>query len=79
MKESILRTLVPILYAVLVNLGVVAWLGVDSTVIESFLTLVISGVIYVVLRVAERHRSTFGWLLGYPAQPHYEPQHRAEA
>lgn len=71
MKESILRTVVPILYAVLVNLGVVEWLGVQSAAVEGLLTLIVTGAIYVTLRLIERHKESLGWLLGYPAQPEY--------
>ena len=71
MKESILRTVVPILYALLVKVGFVAWLGGDEQLVTTALTLVASGLIYVALRFAETHKAALGWLLGYPAQPVY--------
>ena len=71
MKESLLRTLVPILYAILVRFGVVNWLGVDDAVLQSAVTLIATGIIYVALRFAETHKAAVGWLLGYASQPSY--------
>jgi hypothetical protein len=73
-KESLIRTLVPILYGLLVRLGVVNWLGVDDSVLIGFITLVVTGAIYVAIRFAEAHKTAFGWLLGYPSPPSYEPR-----
>lgn len=73
MRESILRTLVPIVYALLIKTGVAA-LGVDDAVLQSAAGLIGAGLIYVGIRVLERVRSSsWGWLLGYPSAPTYAP------
>ena len=71
MKESILRTVVPIIYALLIRWGVKDWLGVDDALFQSAITLVVSGIVYVALRFAETHKAALGWLLGYASQPSY--------
>jgi hypothetical protein len=72
MKESLIRTVVPILYALLVRHGVVEWLGVDDVLVQSALTAVVTALIYMAIRVAERIGSSrWGWLLGYPSAPTY--------
>ena len=77
MKESVLRTLVPIIYALLIKAGL-AEVGVDDTTLQSIAAAAAAGLISVALRVLERARgSRWGWLLGYPAQPQYAPQHNA--
>lgn len=70
---SILRTVVPILYALLINWGVVQWFGdgVSKELWLDFLTLIVTALVYVILRVAERYRAAVGWLLGFPSQPSY--------
>lgn len=73
MKEAVLRTLVPIVYALLLKAGIGEWLAIDSAVLESAAALVAAALVYVVLRAAERWRPRLGWLLGYPAQPVYAP------
>lgn len=70
MKQSILRTVVPILYALLVKAGL-GKLGVDDTLIQGLATLIVTGLIYAAVRVVERFAPKFGWLLGYPAAPTY--------
>lgn len=71
MKESVLRTLVPILYALLVRFGVVEWLGLDDALMQSVVTMLATGLIYVALRLAEKNKAALGWLLGYASQPSY--------
>lgn len=70
MKESILRTLVPIVYALLIKAGF-ARLGVDDVTLQALAALIVTLVLYVGLRIAERWKKQFGWLLGYAAQPTY--------
>lgn len=70
---SVLRTLVPIIYAMLVNWGVVEWLDLPSALWENVITAVVTTAFYVVLRIAERYKSQIGWLLGYAQQPVYVP------
>jgi hypothetical protein len=68
---SVLRTVVPIIYALLVRKGVVEWLGFDDALVNNALTLLVTALFYVVLRVAERYWDKIGWLLGYAQQPVY--------
>lgn len=68
---SVLRTLVPMIYALLVRWGVVEWLDPDDLLLTNFITVVVTGVFYVVLRWAEQHWDKIGWLLGYAKQPVY--------
>lgn len=68
---SVLRTTVPIIYALLARKGVVEWLGVDDALVNNLLAGFVTVVFYVILRVAERHWDKIGWLLGYAQQPVY--------
>lgn len=70
---SVLRTLVPVIYALLVKWGVVSWLGIGDVLIENLITALVTIAFYALLRVAERHWSSIGWLLGYAQQPVYVP------
>lgn len=71
MKEAILRTLVPVVYALLLKSGVTDWLGLGTAWAQNVATLIATGTLYVVLRWLEAHRAWVGWLLGYPAAPKY--------
>lgn len=77
MKESILRTLVPILVALLVRLGVVEWLGVDEAAISGLITVLVTGAYYIGTRLLEQWFPGAGWLIGYPAVPSYTGRHAA--
>lgn len=80
MKESVIRTLVPILLALLAKTGLQEWGVIDSATLEVLVAAAATGLYYVAVRVLERARSSrWGWLLGYPAAPVYVPQHRADA
>lgn len=68
---SVLRTLVPMIYAFLVHKGVVAWFGFDEALTNNAITVVVTVLFYIVLRVAERYWDKIGWLLGYGQQPVY--------
>lgn len=68
---SVLRTLLPMVYAMLVRWGVVEWLDPNDLFLTNFLTVLITLVFYVALRIAERHKAQIGWLLGYAQQPVY--------
>lgn len=70
MKESVLRTIVPIVYALLLKIGFDK-IGVDDAVLQDLATLVAAGLLYVALRVGERYKKEVGWLLGYAKQPVY--------
>lgn len=71
MKESILRTIVPVIVALLVRWGVRDWLGVDDATLTGVVTVLVTGVYYVAVRVAEKYLPAAGWALGYPAAPTY--------
>lgn len=71
MKESILRTLVPVIYALLLKAGIGEWLGLDDAILQNAAALLGAGLLYVVLRVGERARPWLGWLLGYASPPSY--------
>lgn len=68
---SVLRTVVPIIYAFLVQRGVVAWLDPSDVFVTNLITGLVTAVFYVALRLAERHWDKIGWLLGYAQQPVY--------
>jgi hypothetical protein len=73
MKESVIRTVVPILVALLVRWGVQDALGIDDVLLQSLVTAAVTGLYYIGVRVLERARSSkWGWLLGYPSAPSYE-------
>lgn len=74
MKESVIRTIVPVLVALLVREGVDQWLAVTQEWLTIVLTAVVTGLYYVGARVLERFKSSkWGWLLGYPSAPLYPP------
>lgn len=68
---SVLRTVVPLVYAMLVQKGVVAWIDPNDVFVTNFLTVVVTGAFYVLLRLLEKNWSKVGWLLGYAQQPVY--------
>lgn len=78
MRESILRTLVPIVYALLIKAGLDK-IGVDDALVQSLAALIVTAALYVGVRVLERVRSSrWGWLLGYPSAPAYAPREQGE-
>lgn len=68
---SVLRTAVPIVYAMLVKWGVVSWLDLPNLLVENAITAVVTVGFYIALRIAERYQAKIGWLLGYASQPVY--------
>ena len=62
MKESVLRTLVPIVYALLIKAGF-ASLGVDDVTLQAVAALIVTGILYVALRIGERYKKEIGWRL----------------
>jgi hypothetical protein len=68
---AVLRTTVPLIYAFLVHRGVVDWLGINSSMANNVITIGVTVIFYVVLRLAEQHWDKIGWLLGYAQQPVY--------
>jgi hypothetical protein len=70
---SLLRTVVPLIYAMLIRWGVVEWLDPDDLFLTNLITVLVTGVFYLVLRLLEQHWDKIGWLLGYAKQPVYVP------
>ncbi len=72
MKESTLRTLVPVAVALLVRVGLKDWLGLDDATVLGLATVLVTGIYYVAVRVTERYFPAAGILLGYPSAPTYD-------
>jgi hypothetical protein len=66
---SVLRTFVPLCYALLVRWGLIEWLGLPDEAWTYLITTVVTTLFYVVLRVLERYWDKVGWLLGFAARP----------
>ncbi len=74
---SIVRTLVPLLVT-LIGPWVAENMGIDGATLTSVLSVVLAGVYYLAVRLLELHVAPrFGWALGWPAAPAYEPRHAA--
>lgn len=70
---SILRTGVPLLVGYFTAWPAAQWLGLTDEQITSLITIVISGIYYLAVRLLEQLAPQFGWLLGYAAKPVYVP------
>jgi len=70
-KESISRTLVPLVYVLLLKAGA-AKLGVDDATVQALAALLVTGAIYVVVRLVEQRFPAVGILLGWPKSPTYD-------
>ena len=68
---GVVRTLVPIVVSVLVGWGF-SETSLNAPVL-AVLTVVVTALYYVAVRLLERYWTKIGWLLGYPAQPVYVP------
>lgn len=71
MKESISRTLVPLVYVLLLKAGA-AKLGIDDAATQALAALIVTGGIYVTVRVVEQRWPAAGVLLGWPKSPSYD-------
>lgn len=70
LPASVTRTVVPYVVAYLSTLALRRWaITIDSDVVTPLVTLVIGSIYYFVVRLIERVRPKFGWLLGWAAQP----------
>lgn len=77
MKESLIRTLVPIIVTLLARAGFKE-LGVDDATIATLAAGLAAWLYYFGVRVLERASSSkWGWLLGYPSAPVYAGKHEA--
>jgi hypothetical protein len=68
---SVVRTLVPVVVALLVRLGLRDGAEMDDAWLVNTLTVVVTMAYYVVVRFLEQHWDKIGWLLGYAKQPVY--------
>lgn len=73
-----LRTIIPIVIALLAQQGVSEIPGVDSATFSVVIAAIVTYIYYFIVRILERVSSTrWGWLIGYPAAPVYDGQHAA--
>jgi hypothetical protein len=56
-------------YALLVRWGLIEWLGLPDELVTYVVTALVTGIFYVILRVAERYWDKIGWLIGFAARP----------
>lgn len=66
---ALLRTVVPLLYGLLIQLGLGRYLP-DET-ITTIATVAILAAVYLVLRLLEHIQPWIGWALGWAKQPQY--------
>jgi hypothetical protein len=72
LSASIIRTVVPLIVGALVTLVAHAGLNIDTVHATELVTVVITAVYYIVVRLLEQHISPqFGWLLGSAKTPVY--------
>lgn len=72
---ALLRTVVPMIVGwVLARLALPAEVGPQ---LELILTALLTALYYSLVRLLSVRWSWFGWFLGYPTDPHYEPRHGA--
>lgn len=70
LTPATVRTVVPIVYAVLIKIGF-AHLGLPNAVTTDVATVAVTGALYVLVRLAERVEPRFGVLLGWVGAPQY--------
>lgn len=66
---ALLRTVVPLLYGLLIQIGLGRY--VDDQTVTTVATLIVTGGIYLLLRLLERLQPKIGVLLGWAKQPQY--------
>ena len=72
---ALVRTVVPMIVGwVLARLALPAEVAPQ---LELILTAALTGAYYALVRALSLRWARFGWLLGYPTDPHYEPRHGA--
>jgi hypothetical protein len=70
---SVLRTVVPLLVGYFGALPVVKALGLTDDQMVGLFTVLVAGLYWLVVRVAEKALPQAGWLLGYASPPVYAP------
>lgn len=72
LSASIVRTVVPLIVGALVTLVAHSGLNLDTVQATELVTVVVTAVYYILVRVLEQHVSpNFGWLLGAAKTPVY--------
>lgn len=71
MLPSLLRTAVPLIVGYFLAWPAAKLLGLTEDQITSLVTVVISALYYLAVRLLERVAPQFGWLLGYASAPVY--------
>ncbi|HEY3683482.1 MAG TPA: hypothetical protein VGL93_10605 [Streptosporangiaceae bacterium] len=80
MLTSIVRTVVPMIVGVVIVLAARAGLHITGdTSVTEVVTLGVSSVYYLAVRLLEKVRPYFGWLLGKASQPVYVAARRNTA
>jgi hypothetical protein len=70
---SILRTGVPLLVGYFLAWPAARAFGLTEDQVTSLITIVITALYYLAVRLLEQVRPQFGWLLGYASVPKYVP------
>lgn len=76
--KALVRTIVPLIVGYLLGLAALAGVGLPagtSQLLELILTAVFTAGYYALVRWLSSRWAWFGWLLGYPTNPTYEPRH----
>jgi hypothetical protein len=74
MKDSLIRTVVPIVVGFAITQAARLGVELDEATVASFVTMVVSSVYYAAARWLEQHASPqWGLLLGSRKQPSYTP------
>lgn len=69
---SFVRTVVPIIYGFLIQVGVGDWFGLDGDALKYIIAVVVTALIYLAIRILEHFIPAAGILLGYVKMPEYE-------
>lgn len=75
---ALVRTVVPLIVGYLLSLAAQAGLQIDpaaSELLTLILTTIFTAAYYTLVRWLSTRWAWFGWLLGYPTNPTYEPRH----
>lgn len=70
MIQSVMRTGVPIVYALLIHFGF-SELGLGDEAATTVATVIVAAALYVILRLLERLQPVIGVLLGWIGEPKY--------
>lgn len=70
---SILRTFVPLVVGYFLAWPAARWLGLTEEQVTSLITIAITALYYLAVRLLEQVSPRFGWLLGYASAPKYVP------